>query len=222
MSRAELQDARVPANLRKIVAAIMRRFTICGLTDGMFIANRIARVDGTGNGGGEFTTGIVTHQEQVAEALRAAYGQNIEEEDLPELCEILRTGKIDPESSLTGLRRYIQKCKAEMAECDLVREHYLKNQIKAARDTCEWLMDYKGVRGAEPMPTYYRYGMRLRGFSPGAQPKAGLVGRMETATDGRTYDYWDILVYDRRLSPKEVHGYDLDFMGIQTTLEGVS
>ena len=43
------------------------------------------------------------------------------------------------------------------------------------------------------------YGMRLRGFSPGAQPKAGFYRRCDDpGTFGRRY--WDLLAYDRQLS----------------------
>lgn len=54
----------------------------------------------------------------------------------------------------------------------------------------------------------YFYGMRHRGFSPGCQPKDGLIERLDDTT-GR---YWDILVYDRKLTPKELRDYELDFI----------
>ena len=55
----------------------------------------------------------------------------------------------------------------------------------------------------------YRYGMRLRGFSIGAQPKRGLI-RREDSTDKRWYD---ILVYDRPLMEQELTDYELDYIG---------
>ena len=51
----------------------------------------------------------------------------------------------------------------------------------------------------------YRYGMRLRGFSPGAQPKEVL--RRENDKAGK---YHDIIVYGRQLSADEVAEYELD------------
>ena len=51
----------------------------------------------------------------------------------------------------------------------------------------------------------HRYGMRLRGFSPGAQPKEVL--RRE---DDPTGKYHDIIVYDRQLSADEIADYELD------------
>lgn len=52
----------------------------------------------------------------------------------------------------------------------------------------------------------YRYGMRLRGFSPGCQPMSGLDHR----EDDKTGRYYDILVYNRPLSDKEAEDYELD------------
>ena len=51
----------------------------------------------------------------------------------------------------------------------------------------------------------YKYGMRLRGFSPGCQPKG--VSRREDDPSGR---YYDILVYNRQLTEKELTDYELD------------
>lgn len=56
-----------------------------------------------------------------------------------------------------------------------------------------------------PERTEYHYGMRLRGFSPGAQPKEVL--RRE---DDPTGKYHDIIVYDRKLSAAEIDDYELD------------
>ena len=53
----------------------------------------------------------------------------------------------------------------------------------------------------------YKYGMRLRGFSPGCQPMEGLV-RVEHPLD--LEKWWDILVYDRELNDTELFLYDLD------------
>ena len=61
----------------------------------------------------------------------------------------------------------------------------------------------------------YLYGMRLRGFSPGAQPMDGFL-RRENADDesvklyGRRYH--DIIVYNRELTEKELSDYELDFL----------
>lgn len=54
----------------------------------------------------------------------------------------------------------------------------------------------------------YRYGMRLRGASPGAQPRAGLLG-IEEDPRGK---YHNILVYSRRLTVEELKQYELDYL----------
>lgn len=54
----------------------------------------------------------------------------------------------------------------------------------------------------------HKYGMRLRGFSIGCQPKAGLVRR----EDDLTGKYYDIIVYDRLLTEKEIEDYELSFI----------
>ena len=52
----------------------------------------------------------------------------------------------------------------------------------------------------------FRYGMRLRGVSPGCQPMTGLI-RREDDTTGK---YHDILVYDGQLTEQEIKDYELD------------
>ena len=52
------------------------------------------------------------------------------------------------------------------------------------------------------------YGMRLRGFSPGCQPKEGLIERQ----DDPKGKYHDLLVYDRKLTDKELADYELDLV----------
>ena len=52
----------------------------------------------------------------------------------------------------------------------------------------------------------HKYGMRLRGFSIGCQPKDGFVERQDDPS-GR---YYDILVYNRKLTEKELSDYELD------------
>lgn len=54
--------------------------------------------------------------------------------------------------------------------------------------------------------TEHKYVMRLRGFSPGCQPMKGLI-RREDSTSRR---YWDVLVYNRKLTEKELKDYELD------------
>lgn len=56
-----------------------------------------------------------------------------------------------------------------------------------------------------PSAKEFRYGMRLRGYSPGAQPK-GVLRR----EDDPTGKYHDIIVYDMELSDDEIKDYELE------------
>ena len=55
------------------------------------------------------------------------------------------------------------------------------------------------------MSKLYAYGMRLRGFSPGCQPMDGLVERVDSSPE----KYYDILLYNRPLTEKEISDYEL-------------
>lgn len=67
----------------------------------------------------------------------------------------------------------------------------------------------------------YMYGMRLRGFSLGAQPMKGLTRVLDKASK-ENFDsaniYHDLIEYDRELTEKEIEIYDLDL--INDRLEG--
>ena len=55
----------------------------------------------------------------------------------------------------------------------------------------------------------HKYGMRLRGFSIGCQPKEGFLYR----EDDESGTYYDILAYDRQLTWEEVEAYELNYIG---------
>ena len=55
----------------------------------------------------------------------------------------------------------------------------------------------------------YIYGMCHRGFSIGCQPMDGLLERK----DDKTTKYWDLLIYTRELTKKEMRDYELDYLG---------
>ena len=59
------------------------------------------------------------------------------------------------------------------------------------------------------MKKLYAYGMLLRGYSPGCQPKDGFVKRLDSAGT----KYYDVLLYDRPLTVKEIRSYELDDLG---------
>ena len=54
----------------------------------------------------------------------------------------------------------------------------------------------------------FKYGMRLRGFAPGCQPKG--VDHVEADPSGR---YWDIVVYKEPLPDGDLIAFDLDYIG---------
>lgn len=53
----------------------------------------------------------------------------------------------------------------------------------------------------------FKYGMRLRAYSPGAQPRG--VIHWEDSNKNET-GYWSIIVYDRALTESEIADYDLE------------
>ena len=55
--------------------------------------------------------------------------------------------------------------------------------------------------------------MRLRGFSPGAQPMKNLIGAYEDPT--RTY--WTVLEYSSPLSEEDRKSFELDFISERET-----
>ena len=60
----------------------------------------------------------------------------------------------------------------------------------------------------------YVYGMRLRGFSPGCQPKDGLIGLADYADAiVDTKRYHDCIAYKRQLTEDELVAYELDYFG---------
>lgn len=54
------------------------------------------------------------------------------------------------------------------------------------------------------------YGMRLRGFSIGCQPKG-----VEERRDDSSGKYHDIIVYSRKLETAEMDAYELDYLGCE-------
>jgi len=62
---------------------------------------------------------------------------------------------------------------------------------------------------AATQETEYRYGMRLRGFSPGAQP----MDNFKKRENDQTGNYYDVLVYTKPLPEEKTETYSLDFLG---------
>ena len=53
----------------------------------------------------------------------------------------------------------------------------------------------------------FMYGMKARGFSPGAQP-LGVIEWMDS--DKTKTGYWSVITYGRELTDKEIEDYDLE------------
>lgn len=67
--------------------------------------------------------------------------------------------------------------------------------------------------------SFYIYGMKARPFSIGCQPMDGLITSaafedLEIDLDSVRIKYHSTLLYDRKLSEKELDDYELDFLGI--------
>ena len=73
------------------------------------------------------------------------------------------------------------------------------------------LQEYLEGEGIIKIMPVYVYGMRLRGFSPGCQPKDGFLERR----DSNLKQYWDILVYERKLTGREMNQYSLDYLRME-------
>lgn len=61
----------------------------------------------------------------------------------------------------------------------------------------------------------YKYGMRLRPFGIGCQPKDGYIYREPYEGFKHSDKYWDVIFYNRELSEKEMEDYELDFVGVE-------
>ena len=64
----------------------------------------------------------------------------------------------------------------------------------------------------------YEYGMRLRPFSIGCQPMNGLINVKPERIIGSRH-YWNILVYSRELTDKELRDYELDDLSKRYTVK---
>ena len=123
----------VPGPIRTVAELISLRFNIKGVCDPMYIANVIAFESGSGDGAGNFTSAEITNIPVIAERLQFAYGCNIGKECIPELEEILRTGKLDKKKALEGLDEIIRTCKRERSSCDAWRKDYLSKCVVNAQ-----------------------------------------------------------------------------------------
>lgn len=100
----------------------------------------------------------------------------------------------------------------DTAEATTTEETSTTGQNTACTDT-----EPQEATEADTEPTMYKYGMRLRGYSIGAQP-AGVVSR----EDDPTGLYYDIITYNRELTPEELDMYSLTPLEAPTAPEEVT
>lgn len=78
--------------------------------------------------------------------------------------------------------------------------------------TCNSKMDRE--KGSTMEIHVYKYGMRLRPYDIGCQPKEGFVGVEDGGTaDGRTYH--NFVYYIAKLDSETAADYDLDYLGVK-------
>jgi len=65
------------------------------------------------------------------------------------------------------------------------------------------------IQGNSIYVDYFYYGMRLRPFDFGCQPKEGFI---KVSVDSKNR-YHNILFYDRELTELELRSYELDYLG---------
>lgn len=134
------EEYNVPEKIKEMAINIMRRFTIYGLCDGMYISNVIALETGLGDGEGHFVDGEgVWNVHKIAQRLKNAYGCNINHSNLQELEEIL-SGTFDVRKCKQGIQSFIRERYEEMRSCSPWRKDYLLQCIREANLTLQELL----------------------------------------------------------------------------------
>ena len=98
----------VPENIRQRVELISIRFNIKGSSDPMYIANTIAKENGTGDGHGNFQEAPIGKTNEIVKALMSAYSCNIFRYDKEDLETILMHGELSRSRMESGLRNSIR------------------------------------------------------------------------------------------------------------------
>ena len=126
----------VPDKIKNTAIAIMKRFIIEGLCDGMYICNVIAHQNGFGDGEGHFfETDKPIDAESTAEYLMHSYSSCIYKDEKEALKNILLTGSIDRNEAYTGIKSQIRRMKEELRTCDDFRQGYINRRIVLAKNT---------------------------------------------------------------------------------------
>lgn len=91
---------------------------------------------------------------------------------------------------------------------------YIAEDVSPQNDNMRFGEERVEVEEMKMDEKHYKYGMRLRPFGIGCQPKEGLMECTDEKIrrdDGRYYH--DVIVYDRKLSAHEIADYELDYLG---------
>lgn len=129
----------VPEKLRGMAITIMKRFTITGITDGMYLCNVIANQNGMGNGSGYFNGEDHVIGRDTKQFITAVYGCNIhsDKQDQDDLDEILRTGRLNSHRMYLGLQKQIKEIREERKRCDIYRKDYFTRCLNFAKANLE-------------------------------------------------------------------------------------
>ncbi|MBO5551322.1 MAG: hypothetical protein J5966_05125 [Lachnospiraceae bacterium] len=125
----------VPEKLKNMAITIMKRFTLTGICDGMYICNIIANQNMMSNGAGKFNGEDHVIGSDTKRFLTAAYSCNIREDstDQDDLDEILRTGTLNSHRMYEGIRKQIKQIREEKRSCDIFRKEYCDNKLIFAK-----------------------------------------------------------------------------------------
>lgn len=119
---------KVPENVKERAKLIQKRFAIFGQCDGMYIANCIANVNGSGDGNGTFQDADIDEKnvDRIVKILMTAYKSNIYPEEKADLEEIIRAGTLPEKRMLEGLKTAIRLRKERIQRIRNSRRDYTK------------------------------------------------------------------------------------------------
>ncbi len=132
MNKEVLMGYDVPKELKRRVVNVIKRFTITGECDPMYIANTIAYQNNMGDGYGSFNGEVKHVSRKTAEYLQYAYSHNILESEIDELWGYMNGEELTVNAA-DGVRAFIKRLKVEKKTCDSWRKDYLNKVIREAK-----------------------------------------------------------------------------------------
>lgn len=121
----------VPKNIKNTSIVIMKRFVITGVCDGMYIANTIALLSGSGDGKNNFIKDEINNVDNIVKDLYNSYGCNIDNKE--DLKEILN-GTVTKDEIIIGIKNHINLLKEQIKTADYFKKDYLNSCIEAGKD----------------------------------------------------------------------------------------